>query len=104
RPRMAKIAAQLSNKVIFTSDNPRTENPETIIQHMEAGVPPEHFKKTIAVTDREQAIKAACQMAQRADIILIAGKGHETYQESNGGRTHFDDFETVNHLLTALNK
>jgi len=104
RPKMGAIAAKLSSKVIFTSDNPRTENPESIIEAIEEGVAPVDFKKTLAVTDRKQAIKTACQMAQENDIILIAGKGHETYQEVNGKRTDFDDFKIVNQLLTALNK
>ena len=104
RPKMAKIAAQLSTQVIFTSDNPRTEDPEKIIEQMEAGVPPEHFKKIVSITNRRNAIKTACQMAKQNDIILVAGKGHETYQEINGERTDFDDFKIVNELLTALKK
>tara|TARA_R100000306_G_scaffold665_1_gene1493 strand:- start:38162 stop:39607 length:1446 start_codon:yes stop_codon:yes gene_type:complete len=104
RPKMAKIAAQLSTQVIFTSDNPRTEDPDTIIEQMEAGVPPEHFKKIVSITNRRNAIKTACQMAKHNDIILVAGKGHETYQEINGERTDFDDFKIVNELLTALKK
>jgi len=104
RPKMAKIAAQLSTQVIFTSDNPRTEDPDTIIEQMEAGVPPEHFKKIVSITNRRNAIKTACQMAKQNDIILVAGKGHETYQEINGERTDFDDFKIVNELLTALKK
>lgn len=104
RPVMAKAAASLSTKVVFTSDNPRTENPEKIIDQMEAGVPAEYYKKTISITNRKEAIKAACQMAQEGDIILIAGKGHETYQEINGERFDFDDFKIVNELLTLLNK
>lgn len=104
RPVMAKAAAALSSKVVFTSDNPRTENPEKIIEQMEAGVPAEYYKKTTSITNRKEAIKAACQMAQEGDIILIAGKGHETYQEINGERFDFDDFKIVNELLTILNK
>lgn len=104
RPSMAKIAASLSTKVIFTSDNPRTENPDKIIGQMEAGVPAEFYKKTTSITNRKEAIKAACQMANEGDIILIAGKGHETYQEINGERFDFDDFKIVNELLTLLNK
>lgn len=104
RPEMAKIAATLSTKVVFTSDNPRTENPETIIEQMEAGVPAEYYKKTISITNRKEAIKAACQTAHSGDIILIAGKGHETYQEINGERFDFDDFKIVNELLAILNK
>ena len=104
RPIMGKIAATLSTKVIFTSDNPRTESPEKIVEEVEAGVPAEHFKKTVSITNRKQAIKNACQMANENDIILIAGKGHETYQEINGERIDFDDFKIVNEFLTALNK
>ncbi len=104
RPKMGQIAAQLSSKVIFTSDNPRTEKPETIIEDIEKGVSPENYKKTISITDRKQAIKTACSMANENDIILIAGKGHERYQEVNGKRTDFDDFKIVNEVLIALNK
>jgi UDP-N-acetylmuramoyl-L-alanyl-D-glutamate--2,6-diaminopimelate ligase len=104
RPIMAKIASEMSNKVIFTSDNPRTENPTTIIEEMEKGVEPQNFKKTISIVDRKQAIKTACQMATSNDIILIAGKGHENYQEINGERFHFDDMETVKELLEQMNK
>lgn len=104
RPKMAQIASALSTKVIFTSDNPRHEEPEAIIADMEKGVEPQHFKKTISIIDRKQAIKAACQMATSNDIILIAGKGHETYQEVKGERFDFDDFKTVNQLLQQLNQ
>lgn len=104
RPLMAQIAASLSGKVILTSDNPRTEDPEKIIEQMEAGVPAEHYKKTLSITNRKEAIKAACQMAEENDIILIAGKGHETYQEINGVRYDFDDFKIVKELLITLNK
>lgn len=104
RPKMANIASVLSTTAVFTSDNPRTENPEVIIEEMESGVSPENYKKTIAITNRKQAIKMACQMAETNDIILIAGKGHETYQEVNGERFDFDDLKTVKELLTQLNK
>lgn len=104
RPIMANIASQMSDKVIFTSDNPRTENPATIIAEMEAGVEPQNYKKTLSIEDRKQAIKTACQLANANDIILIAGKGHETYQEVNGIKHHFDDMETVIELLEQLNK
>ena len=104
RPIMGKIAATLSTKVVFTSDNPRTEDPDKIVEEVEAGVPAEHFNKTVSITNRKQAIKNACQMANENDIILIAGKGHETYQEINGERIDFDDFKIVNEFLTALNK
>lgn len=104
RPVMGEIAAKLSTKVIFTSDNPRTENPEKIIEDIEAGVPAEHYKKTLSITNRKEAIKAACQMAEPNDIILIAGKGHETYQEVNGKRFDFDDYKIVKETLNNLNK
>jgi UDP-N-acetylmuramoyl-L-alanyl-D-glutamate--2,6-diaminopimelate ligase len=104
RPVMANIAATLSDKAIFTADNPRTENPEIIIQEMEQGVEPQNFKKTISILDRKQAIKTACQLANPNDIILIAGKGHETYQEINGVKYDFDDLQIVTELLQQLNK
>jgi len=104
RPIMANIASTMSDKAIFTSDNPRSENPETIIEEMEKGVEPQNFKKTISILDRKQAIKTACQLANPNDIILIAGKGHETYQEINGVRHDFDDLKTVTELLQQLNK
>lgn len=104
RPKMAHIASALSTKVIFTSDNPRSEVPETIIEDMEKGVEPQNFKKTLSITDRKQAIKTACQMAGAKDIILIAGKGHENYQEIKGERFDFDDYKTVQELLKQLQK
>ncbi|WP_353088156.1 UDP-N-acetylmuramoyl-L-alanyl-D-glutamate--2,6-diaminopimelate ligase [Flavobacterium sp.] len=103
RPIMANIAAEHSDKVIFTSDNPRTEDPQQIVTEMEAGVEPQYFKKTLSILDRKQAIKTACQMAQPHDIILIAGKGHETYQEINGVRHDFDDLKIVTEFLQRLN-
>jgi UDP-N-acetylmuramoyl-L-alanyl-D-glutamate--2,6-diaminopimelate ligase len=104
RPIMANIATELSDKAILTSDNPRNEDPEVIINEMEQGVAPQNFKKSLSITDRKQAIKTACQLAQPNDIILIAGKGHETYQEIQGVRHDFDDMKTVTDLLTQLNK
>lgn len=104
RPKMALIASQLSDQVIFTSDNPRTEDAQLIIDEMEAGVPIENLQKTVSILDRKQAIKTACMMSQKGDVVLIAGKGHETYQEINGERFHFDDFETVTECLIQLNK
>ncbi|CAL2088147.1 UDP-N-acetylmuramoyl-L-alanyl-D-glutamate--2,6-diaminopimelate ligase [Tenacibaculum sp. 190524A05c] len=95
RPKMAHIASQLSNQTIFTSDNPRTEDPQIIIDEMEAGVSPENYKKTLSILDRKQAIKTAYKLADSGDIILIAGKGHENYQEINGERRHFDDLEEI---------
>ena len=101
---MAGIATDLSDKTILTSDNPRNEDPQVIINEMEAGVAPQNFKKSLAITDRKQAIKTACQLAQPNDIILIAGKGHETYQEIKGVRHDFDDMKTVKEILEQLNK
>lgn len=104
RPEMGKISAELSDQVIFTSDNPRTEDPEQIIKDIEAGVEVPDTGKTLSITDRKQAIKTACVMAKSKDIILIAGKGHETYQEINGKRQHFDDMEVVQDFLNQLKK
>ncbi|MBC9798035.1 UDP-N-acetylmuramoyl-L-alanyl-D-glutamate--2,6-diaminopimelate ligase [Sinomicrobium weinanense] len=104
RPVMAAIASELSTRAIFTSDNPRSEDPEAIIRDMEKGVEPLNFKKTLAITDRRQAIKAACQMAEENDIILIAGKGHETYQEIKGVRKDFDDFRIAGEMMKELHK
>ncbi len=104
RPKMGNIASALSTKVIFTSDNPRSEVPETIIEDIEKGVEPQNFKKILSIVDRKQAIKTACQMAQANDIILIAGKGHETYQEIKGERFDFDDYKTVQEFLKQLEK
>ena len=104
RPIMAEIATALSDKAILTSDNPRDEDPEVIISEMENGVAPQNYKKLLSITDRMQAIKTACQLAQPNDIILIAGKGHEAYQEIKGIRQHFDDMETVKIILEQLNK
>ena len=104
RPKMAHIASQLSNQVIFTSDNPRTENPQTILDEMEVGVSPENYKKTLSILDRKQAIKTACKLSETGDILLIAGKGHENYQEINGKRFHFDDLEIVTECFNQLKK
>ena len=104
RPKMALIASQLSNQAIFTSDNPRTEDPQLIIDQMEEGVSAENYKKTLSGLDRRQAIKTACKLAKSGDIILIAGKGHETYQEVNGVRHHFDDLEEVTNCFNQLKK
>jgi len=101
---MGHIATALSTKVIFTSDNPRSEEPQAILDDIEKGVEPQNFKKALTISDRKQAIKAACQMAQPNDIILIAGKGHEDYQEIKGERFHFDDYETVQEILKQLQK
>lgn len=99
RPIMARIAAEGCNHLILTSDNPRTENPDSILDQMEAGLTPEERSKTVRISDRRQAIKTATMMTREGDIILVAGKGHETYQEINGVRHHFDDCEEINNLL-----
>ncbi|MGG5486212.1 UDP-N-acetylmuramoyl-L-alanyl-D-glutamate--2,6-diaminopimelate ligase [Gaetbulibacter jejuensis] len=104
RPKMGHIASALSTKVIFTSDNPRSEVPDAIIEDIEKGVEPQNYKKTLSIVDRKQAIKTACQMAQPNDIILIAGKGHETYQEIKGERFDFDDYKIVQEFLKQLQK
>ena len=104
RPKMALIASQLSNQAIFTSDNPRTEDPQSIIDQMEEGVAAENYKKTLSILDRRQAIKTACRLAKTGDIILIAGKGHEIYQEINGIRHHFDDLEEITNCFNQLKK
>ena len=104
RPKMGNIASSLSNQVVFTSDNPRNEDPEQIIKEVEAGVRPENYKKTISISDRKQAIKTACKLAKEGDIVLVAGKGHENYQIIGDRKTGFDDFEITTQILTELNK
>ncbi len=104
RPVMGGIASDLSDKAILTSDNPRNEDATVIISEMEQGVAPQNFKRILSITDRKQAIKTACQLAQPNDIILIAGKGHETYQEIEGVRHDFDDMKIVKELLEQLHK
>jgi UDP-N-acetylmuramoyl-L-alanyl-D-glutamate--2,6-diaminopimelate ligase len=104
RPIMGGIASDLSDKAIFTSDNPRNEDAGVIISEMEQGVAAQNFKRILSIADRKQAIKTACQLAQPNDIILIAGKGHETYQEINGVRHDFDDMKIVKELLEQLHK
>lgn len=104
RPQMGQLAAALSTKAIFTSDNPRSEDPDAIIAQMEAGVEPQHFNKTLSVTNRRQAIKTACSLATEGDIILIAGKGHETYQEIQGIKHDFDDLKVLKEVLKEVQK
>ncbi len=99
RPLMAAIACKYSTKVIFTSDNPRDEDPKEIIKEMQQGVGPADAKKTLVMVDREEAIKTACMLAKEKDIILVAGKGHETYQEVKGVKRPFDDREVVGRML-----
>ena len=104
RPEMGKIAARLSSKVIFTSDNPRDENPETIIEQMQAGVEGQHYKKLLKITDRKEAIRTATMLAAPGDVILIAGKGHETYQEIKGVKHPFDDKAIVRSIFNQNNE
>ncbi|RYC51061.1 UDP-N-acetylmuramoyl-L-alanyl-D-glutamate--2,6-diaminopimelate ligase [Flagellimonas olearia] len=103
RPVMGHIASEMSNQAIFTSDNPRTESPEAIIADMEAGVEAQNTKKVLSIENRRQAIRTACKLAMTNDIILVAGKGHETYQETNGVRVDFDDFKEVKEALDSQN-
>jgi UDP-N-acetylmuramoyl-L-alanyl-D-glutamate--2,6-diaminopimelate ligase len=102
RPVMAQVACDWSDKVILTSDNPRTEDPIVILQEMEAGVSPTNRRKTLTIADRREAIKTACHLARPGDIIVVAGKGHEKYQEINGVRHHFDDKEILTEQLNLI--
>lgn len=104
RPMMAAIACKLSDRVILTSDNPRTEDPTAIIEEMKTGVDAASKRKVLAITDRKEAIRTAASFAQKSDILLVAGKGHETYQEINGIRSHFDDVEVLTESLNEINK
>jgi UDP-N-acetylmuramoyl-L-alanyl-D-glutamate--2,6-diaminopimelate ligase len=104
RAKMGRIAAVLSDQVVFTSDNPRFENPQTIIDEIEEGVPSNCRKKTLAIIDRKQAIKTAIRFAEKGDIILVAGKGHETYQEIEGKRIVFDDKEVLSEVFLEFEK
>lgn len=104
RPIMAAIASKMSDKVMLTSDNPRTEKPETIIEEMQAGVEIINRRKVLAITDRTEAIKTACMLAGEGDIILIAGKGHEKYQDVKGVKHPFDDKQKVKEAFEALGK
>lgn len=99
RPKMASIGSSMSNQLILTSDNPRSEDPTTILKDMEAGLDESDLHKVLVIEDRKQAIKTACRLAQSGDIILVAGKGHEKYQEINGVKTPFDDKEILNEEL-----
>lgn len=104
RPEMGNIATKKSTLAILTSDNPRTENPAAIIKEIEAGVEPQNFSKYTSIPDRKEAIKMAIKFAEPKDIVLIAGKGHENYQEINGVKHHFDDKETINELWKLMSK
>lgn len=99
RPLMAQEAVKASNKVVITSDNPRFEEPEAIINDMLAGLTPEQRKNVLAITDRKEAIRTACALAQKGDVIVVAGKGHENYQEIKGVKHHFDDKEVLNEIF-----
>lgn len=101
RPEMARIAAKFSNKIVLTSDNPRDEEPMDILNEMMVGVPKVAQKHTMVIVDRKEAIRTACNLAEAGDIILVAGKGHETYQEIKGVRNHFDDKEILNEMLNG---
>jgi UDP-N-acetylmuramoyl-L-alanyl-D-glutamate--2,6-diaminopimelate ligase len=103
RPLMAAIACKYSNKVILTSDNPRSEDPMEIIREMQKGVGPTEAKKTLVMVDREEAIKTACMMANSKDIVLVAGKGHENYQEIKGVKHPFDDKEVLARMIKLFN-
>ncbi len=103
RPLMASIAAKLSTKVILTSDNPRSENPLDILVDMKTGLGPMEIKKSLVISDRSEAIKTACMIAEKGDVILVAGKGHENYQEIKGVKHHFDDKEILNEMLDIIN-
>ena len=100
RPEMAKIAAELGDQAVLTSDNPRNEDPEEIIRQMEAGVPVSLKRKVLKITNRKEAIRTACTLASTNDIIVIAGKGHETYQEIAGVKYPFDDREIVKEFFS----
>ena len=102
RPIMAAIACEYSNKVILTSDNPRTEDPEEILNQMQAGINPVDVKKVLRITDRREAIKIACSFSSKGDIILITGKGHEKYQEIKGVKHDFDDLEILKETIKIL--
>ena len=102
RPMMGNVAAKSSDYVIFTSDNPRDENPDEIIDAMEKGVAPEDYKKTLRIPNRKEAIKAACMRLVAGDVLLIAGKGHENYQEIKGERHPFDDYQVVHEICKQL--
>ena len=104
RPKMAQIACHLSDRAIFTSDNPRTENPENILDDMDKGVNPADYRKRLRISNRREAIRTAVSLAQKNDIILIAGKGHEQYQEVNGVKNRFDDKEEVKNAFSEQQK
>ena len=101
---MAEVACQYSDKVIFTSDNPRNENPIQILKEMESGVNTISRKKAMTISDRREAIKTAVNLCQKKDILLIAGKGHEKYQEIEGVKYDFDDKKVLEEMFELLEK
>jgi UDP-N-acetylmuramoyl-L-alanyl-D-glutamate--2,6-diaminopimelate ligase len=104
RPKMAAIACKMSDRVILTSDNPRSEDPQHILNQMMEGVESQFFKKTLTIPDRKEAIKTAISLANKGDILLIAGKGHEKYQEIKGVKYDFDDLRILKELFNQLEK
>jgi UDP-N-acetylmuramoyl-L-alanyl-D-glutamate--2,6-diaminopimelate ligase len=101
---MASIALKYSNRVVLTSDNPRTEDPEAILEDMRRGVDKDQAHRVVSIPNRKEGIRTACMMAQNDDIILVAGKGHETYQEVDGVRHHFDDREVIREIFNQQNQ
>jgi len=104
RPIMAQVACEHSDKAILTSDNPRSEDPEVILNEMETGLTGPQKRKSLRITDRKEAIKVACTLAHAGDVVLVAGKGHETYQEIKGVKHHFDDREVLTEAFETLNR
>ena len=103
RPEMAAIAVKMSDRVILTSDNPRNEDPDDIIRQMKVGIALQDMGKVLCITNRKEAIRTAVALAKKDDIILVAGKGHENYQEINGTRNHFDDKEVLSEAFKERN-
>jgi UDP-N-acetylmuramoyl-L-alanyl-D-glutamate--2,6-diaminopimelate ligase len=101
---MGQIASELSDRIIITSDNPRTEKPEAIMKDIAQGIEAKNLKKVLTISDRKEAIKTACSLASEGDVILIAGKGHEKYQEVDGEKFPFDDKEELKHTFNLLRK
>jgi UDP-N-acetylmuramoyl-L-alanyl-D-glutamate--2,6-diaminopimelate ligase len=104
RSKMGQIASELSDRIIITSDNPRTEKPEAIMKDIAQGIEAKNLKKVLTISDRKEAIKTACSLASEGDVILIAGKGHEKYQEVDGEKFPFDDKEELKHTFNLLRK
>jgi UDP-N-acetylmuramoyl-L-alanyl-D-glutamate--2,6-diaminopimelate ligase len=104
RPVMAQTACKFSDKVILTSDNPRDEDPNAILMEMQQGIQVSDMRKTLTLADRKEAIKTAVMMAEPGDIVLLAGKGHETYQEIKGVKYDFDDKQVLNEMFALMGK